>query len=425
MLDELQRVTFDYFIKEINPENGLIADTNEPGAPASVAVTGLGMSLYVAGVARGLITRKDAAAKVLTILRFFQNSAQGPEADAAGYNGFYYHFLNMQTGRRASQCELSTIDSAMLIAGALHAASYFTGGADEEKEIRELAEKIYRRVNWQWALDGGTTIGHGWKPESGFLRSRWDTGYSEALILYVLAAGSPIYPVGPEGYRQWTSSFQVRTEYDFKYIYAGPLFIHQLSHIWLDFRGIRDELNRRMDFDYFENSRRATYIQRQYAIENPLGFKHYGEYVWGLTASDGPGPAEKDVDGVHRQFYGYAARGAPLGPDDGTVSPWAVATSIPFAPEIVIDSIRHMIERLELSGHGPYGLDSSYNPTWPEKSKGRHAWVSPCNFGLNQAPVVLMIENFQSGLVWETTRACPYVGTGLRRLGFQGGWLAA
>jgi hypothetical protein len=289
MLDELQRVTFDYFLKEINPANGLIADRNEPGAPASVAVTGLGISLYVAGVTRGLISRQEAAGKVLTILRFFYFSHQGPEADATGYNGFYYHFLNMQTGRRASQCELSTIDTAMLIAGALNAASYFTSGEDEEKEIRELAEKIYGRVNWQWALDGGTTIGHGWKPESGFLRSRWDTGYSEALILYVLAAGSPTYPVGPEGYRQWTSSFRIRTEFDFKYVYAGPLFIHQLSHIWLDFRGIRDELNRSMDLDYFENSRRATYIQREYAIENPLGFKHYGEYVWGLTARYRPG----------------------------------------------------------------------------------------------------------------------------------------
>ncbi|HEX4134023.1 MAG TPA: glucoamylase family protein [Bryobacteraceae bacterium] len=423
MLDALQRASFNYFLKEVNSENGLIADTNQPGAFASTAVVGLGISVYIAAVKRDILSRAEAAARVLTILRFLHSSPQGPEPDASGYKGFYYHFLDMKTGRRAGACELSTIDTAMLMAGILSASAWFTRDTTREREIRELAEALYARVDWRWAQDGGATISHGWKPESGFLTNRWDSGYSEALILYLLAAGAPVHPIAPDGYRRWVSSFEVKKVYDLRYIHAGPLFIHQLSQVWLDLRGVRDQMNVRLGFDYFENSRRATYIHRQYGIENPEHFKHYGEFVWGLTASGGPGPATINIDGVRREFYGYLARGAPLGPDDGTVSPWAVVASIPFAPEIVIDTVRHAIEHLELNGHSEYGFDASFNPTFPEKGKNRHGWISPWILGLNQGPVILMIENFQSGFLWETMRACPWIVQGLRRLGFRGGWL--
>lgn len=423
MLDVLQRATFDYFLKECDPGNGLIADRNEPGSAASIAATGLALSIYIAAVNHGVLGRRFAAAKVLTTLRFLKGSPQGPGPDTTGYKGFYYHFLDMTTGRRAGNCELSTIDTAILMAGILNAGAWFTHETAAEREIRQLALALYRRVDWQWAQDGAATIAHGWKPESGFIPQRWDTGYSEALILYVLAAAAPRYPVAPDGYRQWVASFNVRKIYDLEYIYAGPLFIHQLSQIWLDLRGVRDDLNRSLGFDYFENSRRATYIHRQYGIENPEGFKQYGEYVWGLTASDGPGPATVDVDGRLRQFQGYLARGAPFGPDDGTVSPWAVVASIPFAPGIVIDTVRHAIERLELQGRSEYGFDASFNPTFPVKGRNRFGWTSPWIFGLNQGPVVLMIENFQSAFVWKTMRSSPYIIQGLRRLGFRGGWL--
>jgi len=421
MLDQLQRVSFDYFLREINPVNGLIADTNRPGAPASIAAMGLGISVYIAGVERKVLLRQEAAQRILTLLRFLDNSPQGPEPDAAGYKGFYYHFLDMQTGRRTWHCELSTIDTAILMAGILHARAYFS--ASGEAELRDLAEKLYRRVDWQWALNGGSTITHGWNPEAGFLKYRWDNGYNEAIILYTLAAGSPTFPIDPAGYREWTATFEVKTLYDMRHIYAGPLFIHQMSHIWLDFRGIHDDFNLQTGIDYFENTRRATYVQRQYAIENPHGFKHYGEYVWGLTASDGPGPATRTVDGVAMKFDGYLARGAPDGPDDGTVSPWAVVASMPFAPEIVIDSVRHAIERLRLRGHSPYGFDASFNPTFPERKRNPHGWVSPWVFGLNQGPIILMIENYQSRVVWDCVRTCPFITNGLRRLGFKGGWL--
>jgi hypothetical protein len=423
MLDALQRATFNYFLKEANPENGLIADSNRPGSRASIAVVGVGISIYIAAVKRKILSRGDAAAKVVTILRFLHASPQGPEPDACGYKGFYYHFLDMKTGCRAGGCELSTIDTAMLMAGILNAAVWFTHDTAREREIRELVKALYARVDWQWAQDGAATLTHGWKPESGFLPNRWDRGYSEALILYVLAAGAPVHPIGPEGYRQWVSSFEFKKIYDLNYIYAGPLFIHQLSQMWLDLRGIRDELNRKTGFDYFENSRRATYVHRQYAMENPHNFKGYSESVWGLTASDGPGPATISVDGVRREFYGYLARGAPFGPDDGTVSPWGVVASIPFAPEIVIDTIRHAIENLKLDEHSEYGFEASFNLTFPEKGKSPHGWSSPSIFGLNQGPVVLMIENFQNGLVWNTMRDCPWIVQGLRRLGFSGGWL--
>jgi hypothetical protein len=423
MLDQLRRETFNYFRHEFNPQNGLIADKTQPGSPSSIAAVGMGLSVYVVAVERSLLSRVEAVDRTLTLLRFFHSSQQGPEPDATGYKGFYYHFLDMRTGRRAWQCELSTVDTAIFIAGVLTAANYFTGKSKEESEVRELAEILYRRVDWKWALNGGTTISHGWKPESGFLPYRWDTGYSEALLLYVLALGSPTFPIDPKGYTDWTSTFEWKKIYDIEHLYAGPLFIHQMSHLWLDFRGVRDDFNRKTGIDYFENSRRATYVQRQYGIENPGGFSHYHKYGWGLTASDGPGPAVLEVNGIQRVFYDYISRGAPFGPDDGTISPWAVVASLPFAPEIVIDTLRHAIERLGLKRHSPYGFDASFNSTYPGTSRNPHGWVSPWIFGLNQGPIILMIENFQSELIWKTIRECRYIVEGFRRAGFRGGWL--
>ena len=423
MLDKLRRATFDFFRNEVNPRTGLIADKTQPGSPSSIAAVGMGLGVYIVAVERGWLSRREAVDRTLTLLRFFHSSHQGAEIDATGYEGFYYHFLDMQTGHRAWKCELSTIDTAILMAGILTAASYFTALSQEENEIRELAESLYRRVDWQWALNKGTTIGHGWKPESGFLPYRWDTGYNEALILYVLALGSPTFPIDPRGYSDWLSTFEWKRVYDIEYLHAGPLFIHQMSHVWLDFRGIHDDFNRKNGIDYFENSRRATHVQQQYGITNPLGFAHYHKFGWGLTASDGPGPAVLEVNGVQRVFLNYDARGAPFGPDDGTISPWAVVASLPFAPEIVIDTIRHAIERLSLTAHNPYGFNASFNSTYPETSRNPHGWVSPWIFGLNQGPVILMIENFQSELIWKTVRKCSYMVKGLRRAGFRDGWL--
>ena len=423
MLDDLQLQTFDYFLKNYNPKNGLIADKAETGSPSSIAVVGLGLSCYIAGIERGYISREEAVERILSVLKFFHSGNQGPGHDAIGYKGFYYHFLDMQTGSRAWESELSTIDTAILISGALVAAHYFTGDSNEEMEIRRLADSLYKRVDWQWALNGGTTLSHGWKPKTGFLKYRWDKGYSEAIILYALALGSPTFPIEPAGYKEWISTFKWKKIYDTEYIYAGPLYIHPMSHLWIDFQGIQDDHNKKTGIDYFINSSRATYIHQQYAIRNPLGFKHYSQNNWGFTASDGPGPAKLKIDGVQRIFYDYMARGAPFGPDDGTISPWAVVASLPFAPEIVLNTVRHAIKRLKENGIINIGFDGSFNPIFPVSGSNPNGWVSAWKFGLDEGPIILMIENFQSQLIWNTMKKCPYIINGLRRAGFEGGWL--
>ena len=422
-LEALQRETFGYFLHETNPANGLVLDKTAVDWPASIAATGLALACYPVGVERGFISRAAAVARARATLRFFWSSPQGPEPDATGYKGFYYHFLDMQTGRRAWLCELSTVDSAFLLAGALTAGLYFDGANAEENEIRALADALYRRADWSWARNQGLTVTHGWKPESGFLHYRWE-GYDEALLLYVLGLGSPTHPLPEQSYAAWASTYRWETWYGQDYLYAGSLFIHQLSHIWIDFRGIQDAFMRTKGIDYFENSRRATYVQQQYAIDNPLGFKDYGPYCWGITASEGPGPETLAIDGVERQFFDYLARGVPFGPDDGTLAPWALVASLPFAPEIVLPSLHHCTHQAQLTKFNSYGFKASFNPSHPGDPGNPYGWwVSPWHYGLNQGPIILMIENHRTEFLWQLLRRCPYIATGLRRAGFTGGWL--
>jgi hypothetical protein len=421
LLHELQRETFSYFLHETNPANGLVLDKTRKGSPSSIAATGLGLAAYVVGVERGLITRRKAIHRTLTALRFFRNSRQDQRPRATGYRGFYYHFLRMETGQRAWNSELSTMDSALLLAGALAVAAYFDGDRPEEREIREHAEALYKRAEWTWAQDRGFAVSYGWKPESGFIKYRW-RGYDESLLLYVLGLGSPTHALSEKSYQTWTSTFEWKSAHGREFLYAGPLFIHQLSHLWLDLRGIRDEYMRDKGIDYFENSRRATLIQQQYAIQNPHGFAEYAEHCWGISASDGPGYLRRRVGGKTRQFFDYLARGVPLGPDDGTIAPWAVVASLPFAPEIVIPTIHHL-NRLRLRERNPYGFKAAFNPTFPVAGNRRHGWVSKWHFGINEGPIVLMIENYRTGLLWKLMRRCRHIVTGLRRAGFSGGWL--
>jgi hypothetical protein len=419
VLNQLQQDAFGYFLHEVNPANGLVRDNTREDSPASITAIGLGLAAYPIAVERGYITRAEAVQHILTNLRFFWQSPHGNEPDATGHKGFYYHFLDMKTGRRAWKSELSTIDSTYLLAGALAAAAYFNWDAAEENEIRALADALYRRADWQWALNGGLAVSHGWKPERGFLKYRWE-GYNEAILLYVLGLGSPLHPLPPESYQKWTQTYQWKKIYGYEYLYCGPLFTHQLSHVWIDFRAIQDTYMHERDMDYFENSRRATYVQREYAIRNPRGFKGYNQNAWGFTASDGPGPAVAVVDGVERRFSDYLARGAPYGPDDGTLAPWAVVASLPFAPEIALPAIQHINDAYpEVTSK--YGFKCGFNPTFPsEHGKG---WISKGYYGLDQGPIVLMIENYLSGFFWQLMQQCPYLVNGLRRAGFTGGWL--
>jgi len=423
VLDTIQRNAFDYFMNETNPANGLVRDKTCPGWPASIAAVGLALTSYPVGVERGFIDRRAAAERSLATLRFFWSSKQGPEPDATGYKGFYYHFLDMDRGARVWQCELSTVDSALLIGGMLAAAEYFDADDPIEREIRELAERLYARVDWPWAQNGGSTVTHGWRPESGFLPYRWE-GYDEALLVYVLGLGSPTHPLPAECYTAWASTYEWRTVYDTSYLYAGPLFTHQLSHVWIDFRVIQDAFMREHGIDYFENSRRATYVQQQYGIRNPGGYAHYGELCWGLTASEGPGETTLDIDGVERRFFGYLARGVPDGPDDGTIAPWAVVASLPFAPEIALPTITDFM-RWKRAGDQRYGFKSAFNPTFPDPGGLPNGWVSDWYFGINEGPSIVMIDNYQSGLVWQLMRGCRYIVAGLRAAGFSGGWLSS
>jgi hypothetical protein len=418
---DLQRDTFGYFIDEANPDNGLIPDNTRDGAPSSIAAVGLALSSYPVGVERGILPREDAVGRTLATLRFFRRSLQGTRPEATGYKGFYYHFLDMKTGRRAGRSELSTIDSAILLAGALVAAGYFDGGGPREREIRETAELLYRRADWQWATNRGKSVAHGWSPEAGFLPYRWQ-GYNEALILYILGLGSPTYPLPEESYATWTATYTWKKLYGFELLYAGPLFIHQLSHLWIDFRGIQDAYMRGQAMDYFENSRRATYVQQAYAITNPKKFAGYDAFTWGVTASAGPGDFVRQVRGTRRRFYGYRGRGVPWGPDDGTLSPWAAVASLPFAPEIVVPTIRNFEEK-HPAMRSRYGFLCSFNPTLSGGSGARGGWIAEGYYGLDQGPVVLMIENALSGLLWRLMRNCLPVVRGLRRAGFSGTWL--
>src|ERR1051326_1835713 len=217
MLETLQRSAFAYFVHETNRANGLVLDKTCEGWPASIAAVGLALTSYPVGVERGLLTRATAVERTLTTLRFFWNSPQGEQRDATGYKGFYYHFLDMTTGARAWQSELSTVDSALLLAGVLCAAVYFDRGVPDEREIRDLSERLYARVDWDWARNGGWAITHGWKPETGFLPFRWE-GYDEALILYVLALGSPTHAVPPESYAAWVSTYSWPRIYDIDFL---------------------------------------------------------------------------------------------------------------------------------------------------------------------------------------------------------------
>jgi hypothetical protein len=420
-LDALQRHAFDYFLNETNLANGLVADKSQPGAPASIAAVGFALAAYPVGVERTWISRTDAIGRTLAVLRFFWTSAQGTGSDVTGHKGFYYHFLDMTTGRRAGFCELSTVDTSFLLAGMLAAAAYFDRDSEDEQEIRTLADALYRRADWSWACDGAATVTHGWTPEAGFLPYRWE-GYDEAVLLYVLGLGSPTHPLPTESYAAWASTYRWKEIYGYEFIYGGPLFIHQYSHIWIDFRGIQDAFAREKGIDYCENSRRATYVQREYAIRNPLEFAGYGANFWGLTASDGPGWTTRRIHGIERTFFDYVARGAPYGPDDGTVAPWAVVASLPFAPEIVLPTIRHF-QDVYPQVTGNYCFRCSFNLSFQNEADAGAGWASPYHFGINLGPVVLMCENYRSDLLWRLMRACPCVVTGLRRAGFTGGWL--
>jgi len=431
-LDTLAHRTFRWFWDLSDARTGLTPDRWPTRSFVSVAAVGFALTAYPIGAEHGWVTREQAAERALATLRFFWEAPQDSSARGViGYRGFFYHFLEPETGHRFENVELSTIDTALLLAGALFCQSYFDRREAREERIRALAESLYARVDWPWAQVRPPTISLGWRPGEGHLPYDW-RGYNEAMILHVLALGSPTRPVAPETWMAWTAGYRWGTFHGQEYVGFAPLFGHQYSHVWIDFRGIHDEYMRHRGIDYFENSRRATLAQRAYAVANPGGFAGYGERLWGLSACDGPVDATLEIGGRQRTFRTYAARGASFTDvvDDGTIAPTAAATSIVFAPEVVVPTLVAMQDTYGERLLGPYGFVDAVNPTLRMATRVQHgavdttlAWFDTDYLGIDQGPILAMIENHRTGLVWRTMRRNPHVVRGLRRAGFAGGWL--
>ena len=439
-LDTLQHRTFRWFW-ETTPANGLVHDRYPSRDFSSVAAIGFALPSYGIGAERGYVTRAEAAERTLTTLRTLYDAPQGPEqVGTAGHRGYFYHFLEYDDATRFRNVELSTIDTALLMGGVLFSREYFDGAAEAEVAIRAYADSLYQRVEWPWVRnEGATVLSMGWHPESDFIPAEWK-GYNEGMILYLLGLGSPTHPLDPDTWTAWTDTYEWEEFYGYEHVNFTPLFGHQYSHLFVDFRGIRDQWMRDKSaelgepYDYFENSRRGTLSQRAYAIDNPGGWADYSAEIWGLTASDGPSDQAVEVDGEERQFHTYWARGASADHinDDGTLAPTATGGAIPFAPDITIAALMAMAERYPALWTEDYGFRDAVNPTFtfedvPIKRNSEvtpYGWVDHDYLGIDQGPILIMAENYRSGLVWETLKESPYLVHGLRRAGFQGGWLS-
>ena len=433
LIADIQYRTFRYFWDTTDPATGLAPDRWPTPSFASIAAVGFALTSYPIGVMQGWISRPQARARTLATLRFFAEAPQGPEATGtAGHKGFFYHFLDRKTGTRFGRTELSTIDTALLLGGVLFAQSWYNSDHPDERRIRQLAEQIYSAVDWSWFTPRAPFLSMGWHPESGYIPHDWDS-YNEALLLYLLALGSPTHPLPRETWDAWTARFTPAwsDRWGKPHLAFPPLFGHQYSQTWVDFRGIRDRFIAAKGIDYFENSRRATYAQRAYAIANPGHFAAYGADCWGLTACDGPGDFTATLDGRSRAFFSYSARG-PGDRDDGTIAPTAALGSIAFAPEIVVPTAEALHRRYGQAIYRKFGFTDSFNPTLTTASPAVHegalvpgvGWVAHDHLGIDQGPIVAMIENRRSGLIWRTMCGNPHLRRGLTRAGFSGGWLA-
>jgi beta-glucosidase len=432
LFDDIQERTFRFFWELGDARTGLVPDRFPRRSPSSIAAVGFALTAYPIGVERGYVTRAQARERVLATLRFFDQAPQGAQPTGrTGHRGFFYHFLDMKTGHRAGpNVELSTIDTTLLLAGMLFCQSYFDGPDAQERAIRELAERIYARVDWNWAAPRPPIVSMGWRPEVGHYESGWRI-YDESMILYLLALASPSHPLPPSAWQAYTADRRLEEYRGQRHVNFAPLFGHQYSHLWVDFRDILDESMAAKGLDYFENSRRATLAQRAYAIANPGGWKGYGPDVWGLTACDGPG-AKAVVNGRPVEFWGYAARGAAAGEerDDGTLAPTAALGSLPFAPEIVVPAVTEMHRRHGAHLYSKYGFLDAFNPSVPDGTVVREGrvvpgagWFDTDYLGIDQGPILAMIENHRNGFVWGVMRKNPHLRRGLLRAGFRGGWI--
>ena len=398
-LDFIQESAVDFFWYEANPANGLIKDRSTQSSDCSIASVGFGLTAICIGIDHGWIPDTAGQDRVLTTLKTFWTLPQGSGTSGyAGYKGFFYHFLNMQSGVRSGTCELSSIDTALLLAGILYCRDYFTSSDSVDTQIRELADSIYNRVDWSWMQAYDSGIYMQWTPENQFSGVGPWIGYCEAMIMNTLAAGSPTHPAnGKNLYISWTSGYSWQTQYGYSFIVFPPLFGHQYSECWIDYRNIQDSYTKLKGITYFENSRRATLADRAYCAANPGGFAAHSDSIWGLTASDDPS--------------GYLAHGAPPAQNDnGTIAPTAAGGSVVFTPTESIAALRAMYDTYRTQLVTPYGLGDAFNV-----SKG---WFDQQNIGIDQGPIAIMIENYLNQGVWTRFMKDQSIQAGLSALYF-------
>jgi len=383
LLDDIERTAALYFWEQANPYNGLIKDRSRAdGADqrdvASIATTGFGLATLCIADERGYLKHDKIVDRVLTTLRFFHKRMQQQ-------HGWYYHWITMQ-GERTWESEVSSIDTSLLLCGILTCAEHF-----QHAEISDLAQQIYGRVDWPWMLNGGKTLAMGWKPEGGFLKARWDR-YNELMMIYLLGLGSPTHPLPAETWEAW-----VRPIFNFEGVrYVGaeaPLFVHQFSHAYFDFRVRRDK-----HADYFLNSIIATQVHRQFCIELGKRFPSYSPDLWGISASD--------------SMYGYQAWGGPppLGPIDGTVVPYAAAGSLPFLPTECLQTLSYMRKTYGSKVWKRYGFVDAFHPL--------KKWFDPDVIGIDLGISALMAENARTGFLWTTFMKNEAAQRGMVRAGF-------
>jgi len=396
-LDYVQETSFDYFWYAANPANGLVPDRSATGSACSIAAVGFGLTAIGIGVDHGWITRTQAVARVLTTLNTFLQGPQGPGTTGViGYKGWFYHFLDMNTALSAGS-ELSSIDTVLLLAGVLYVKQYFNGASADEASIRSMADAIFNRVDWTFMSQGTNAVAMGWQPTSGFTGYANWVGYDEAMILYCLGLGTATNPLTASAWSQWTSGYTWGTYYGQTFIPFPPLFGHEYSHCWIDFRHIADPYMNSHNSTYFENSRRAALAQVQYAVLDPGGFAGYSSTVWGLTASDGP--------------TGYAVHGIPPGgSDDGTIAPTAAGGAMPFTPEYSLPTLLAFYSRFRPHIWTAYGFRDAFNIG--------AGWYDADELGIDQGPIVIMIENYRTQRVWQLFMRNPEVQRGLQRAGF-------
>lgn len=389
LLEDISRRSFLYFWESANPENGLVpdrskADGSAHGDVASSAATGFGLTALCIGAERGWITREQAYDRALATLKFFAH-------DAEQKNGFFYHFLNTKSGKRVWESEASSIDTWLLLSGALTVRQYFPG-----TEAARLATLIYERVDWPWMLNGKSTLSMGWKPESGFIEHHWDI-LSENTAMVLMAIGSPTHPLSPEAWEAFSRESQRTAFGKYSFLQYPPLFIHQFPNAWVDFRGRRDK-----HLDYWENARVATLAHKEFCESLAGRFPVYSA-VWGISSSDGE---------AGYMDWGGPPVGEGRRPDsriDGTIVPYASAGSMPFAPEICLQNLKLIREKYGRSVWKKYGFVDAFNPV--------SGWVGPDVLGIDAGITLLMIENHRTGFVWatfmkneETARAMDAVG---------------